>query len=107
MPHNHLIFARYHPAETQSNERSNHGQVARVGPGGRVEYARSVTILLNGETRDLPGELTVSQLLEHLQVDPRRVAIELNLIVIRRAAYDTAMIREGDRVEIVNFVGGG
>jgi len=66
-----------------------------------------VTITLNGEAHELPRPLTVSELLAHLQIDSRRVAIELNLVVLKRAAFDTTVVNEGDQVEIVNFVGGG
>ena len=66
-----------------------------------------MTITLNGERTDLAGPLTVSELLTHLQIDARRVAVELNLVVLKRAAFDTAVVRDGDEVEIVNFVGGG
>lgn len=51
--------------------------------------------------------MTVTALLEHLGVDGRRVAVELNLLVLKRATFDTTMVNEGDEVEIVNFVGGG
>jgi thiamine biosynthesis protein ThiS len=66
-----------------------------------------VTITLNGEPYDLPGPLTVTELLSRLQIDARRVAVELNLDVLRRAAFDRTTIKEGDEVEVVNFVGGG
>jgi thiamine biosynthesis protein ThiS len=64
-------------------------------------------IHLNGDPHELPGPLSVSELLSRLDIDARRVAVELNLVVLKRAAYDTTTIREGDEVEIVNFVGGG
>lgn len=51
--------------------------------------------------------MTVTALLAHLAIDARRVAVELNLLVLKRAAFDTTMVNEGDEVEIVNFVGGG
>ena len=54
-----------------------------------------------------PGPLSVSALLEQLEIDARRVAVELNLAVVKKAAYDSSVIKEGDEVEIVNFVGGG
>lgn len=56
---------------------------------------------------DVAGPLTVSALLAHLKIDPRRVAVEHNLLVVKRGAYDMTTIREGDEIEIVNFVGGG
>jgi sulfur carrier protein len=66
-----------------------------------------MTIRLNGDPHDVPGPLTVSQLLATLQIDPRRVAVELNLVVLKRHAFETTPVHEGDEVEIVNFVGGG
>jgi thiamine biosynthesis protein ThiS len=70
-------------------------------------YAEPITITLNGDRFELAGPVTVSGLLAELQIDPRRVAVEHNLVVVRRAAYDTTMILDGDQIEIVNFVGGG
>ena len=66
-----------------------------------------MTITLNGDPFDMPAPLTVTQLLEQLHIDSRRVAVEHNFIVLKRAAYDTTTLAEGDQVEIVNFVGGG
>ena len=64
-------------------------------------------ITLNGELQELSGELTVTALLEQLKIDPRRVAVELNLTVLKRATFGETIVRAGDQVEIVNFVGGG
>ena len=64
-------------------------------------------ILLNGESHDLSSPVTVQTLLETLGIDPRRVAVERNLLVVRRAHYATELVGDGDEVEIVNFVGGG
>jgi thiamine biosynthesis protein ThiS len=66
-----------------------------------------MTIRLNGEAHELGGPLTITALLASLDIDPRRVAVEHNLIVVKRAAYDTTIVAEGDEVEVVNFVGGG
>jgi thiamine biosynthesis protein ThiS len=66
-----------------------------------------MTIRLNGDPYDLPGPTTVTALLERLQIDHRRVAVEVNLTVLKRAAFESTSIKEGDEVEIVNFVGGG
>jgi thiamine biosynthesis protein ThiS len=66
-----------------------------------------VTISLNGEPHELEAPVTVSALLERLAIDPRRVAVELNLEVVRRARYGEVTVGAGDEVEIVNFVGGG
>jgi thiamine biosynthesis protein ThiS len=64
-------------------------------------------ITLNGDPYELDSPLTVSALLARLEIDARRVAVEHNMVVVRRAAYDATLVRDGDQVEIVNFVGGG
>ena len=66
-----------------------------------------MTITLNGDAFELAGPATVSDLLVRLDIDARRVAVEHNFVVLKRAAYDATEIRDGDQVEIVNFVGGG
>ncbi len=66
-----------------------------------------MTIKLNGDPHEIPQPLSVSALLDTLAIDARRVAVELNLAVVKKAAYDTSVITDGDEVEIVNFVGGG
>ena len=68
---------------------------------------RSMVITLNGESYELDQPVTVSALLERLDIDPRRVAIEHNLELIRRRTFETVVIKDGDRLEIVNAVGGG
>ena len=64
-------------------------------------------ITLNGDTHEVAGPLTVAALLAQLDIDSRRVAVEHNLVVVKRAAYADTVVRDGDAVEIVNFVGGG
>lgn len=66
-----------------------------------------MVITLNGERYDLAAPVTVAQLLAALDIDARRVAVEHNLVVVKRAEYAQTLVREGDAVEIVNFVGGG
>jgi thiamine biosynthesis protein ThiS len=66
-----------------------------------------MVITLNGESYELDQPVTVSALLERLEIDPRRVAIEHNLEIIRRRTFETVVVHEGDRLEIVNAVGGG
>ena len=67
----------------------------------------SLRITLNGESYDLDEPLSVADLLVRLSIDPRRVAVEHNLVILRRPLFGETQIQEGDRVEIVNFVGGG
>ena len=64
-------------------------------------------IQLNGDPLEVSGPLTVSELLARLEIDSRRVAVERNLVVLKRAAFDATVVGEGDQIEIVNFVGGG
>jgi sulfur carrier protein len=64
-------------------------------------------ITLNGDPHELQAPLTVTELLQQLQIDPRRVAVELNLVVLKRTTFESTVIHDGDEVEIVNFVGGG
>ena len=64
-------------------------------------------ITLNGEPYELDQPLSVAELLQKLEIDPRRVAVEHNLVILRRHAFTATLVGDGDRVEIVNFVGGG
>lgn len=66
-----------------------------------------MTIILNGERFALDRPTTIAALLARVQLDARRVAVERNGVVVKRAAYDSTEVTEGDQVEIVNFVGGG
>jgi thiamine biosynthesis protein ThiS len=69
--------------------------------------AFALTITLNGDHFELDQPLSVSALLAQLEIDARRVAVEHNLVVLKRDAFDRVIVQEGDAVEIVNFVGGG
>ena len=64
-------------------------------------------IVVNGDPYDVPGPLTIAGLLARLDIDSRRVAVERNLVVLKRALFDTTEVADGDQIEIVNFVGGG
>ena len=64
-------------------------------------------IILNGDPYDVPGPVTIAALLARLDIDSRRVAVERNFVVLKRALFDTIEVGDGDQIEIVNFVGGG
>ena len=66
-----------------------------------------MTIRVNGEPLEVAGPLTISALLADLKIDPRIVAVEHNLVIVKRAQYGAVIVHEGDEVEIVRFVGGG
>ncbi|KPP82845.1 MAG: sulfur carrier protein ThiS [Oceanicaulis sp. HLUCCA04] len=67
----------------------------------------SIHVTLNGEARELPAGLSLSAMLTHLGLDPRKVAVERNLEIAPRSAYGDIDVADGDRLEIVQFVGGG
>ena len=62
---------------------------------------------INGEPRDFEPPLTLTGLLEHLKLKPDRVAVELNRDIVARDQWINTALAEGDRLEIVHFVGGG
>jgi thiamine biosynthesis protein ThiS len=66
-----------------------------------------MTILLNGEAKEIAANLAVAALIEGLGLTPERLAIEVNRRIIRRADWPSTTLAEGDKVEIVHFVGGG
>ena len=67
----------------------------------------AVEITLNGETRRLDQPTNVRGLLESLGLDPAKIAVERNLEIVPRSTYDQVAVGEGDRLEIVHFIGGG
>ena len=64
-------------------------------------------ITLNGERFELDRPVSIVALLAKLEIDPRRVAVEHNQTILKRHRFPDVVVGEGDRVEIVNFVGGG
>ncbi len=66
-----------------------------------------MTIRLNGESHEAPEGVTVLGLLETIGMAPGRVAVEINGRVLRRDEFSRVAIRDQDRVEVVQFVGGG
>lgn len=67
----------------------------------------AIKILLNGEIREVSGGIDLDQLLELFSLPKQRVAIELNSNVVRRADWPMTQVANGDRLEVVHFVGGG
>src|SRR5689334_25170296 len=62
---------------------------------------------INGEQREFPDGLTVAALVAQLGMKQDRVAVELNLEIVPRANWETTTLKDGDRLEVVHFVGGG
>lgn len=63
-------------------------------------------LIVNGEKKETESK-TISQLLRELEIIPERVAVEVNLKVIKRTDFENFQLKDGDVVEIVYFVGGG
>lgn len=80
-----------------------------TAPGDEADGAtgRGVEVRVNGERRTVPRGLTLSGLLDELEVDGRRVAVEHNRRVVPRDERGDVEVEAGDDVEIVQFVGGG
>ena len=66
-----------------------------------------ITIELNGEPYSVEAGTAVARLLDELKLKPKRVAVEINQTVVPKADYERTALSEGDRVEVINFVGGG
>ncbi len=64
-------------------------------------------IIVNGEEREAAEQWTISTLVEQLALQPERLAVERNREVVRRAEWPRTFLIEGDRLEIIHFVGGG
>lgn len=66
-----------------------------------------MNITLNGEKKSLPDGITVLGLLEFLQIQHQRVAVELNEAIVKKDLYAMTALQEGDSLEVVSFMGGG
>jgi sulfur carrier protein len=75
--------------------------------GMETSETKTIQVVLNGELRTIPAGLTVDRLLVFLEMEPSRVAVELNGDIVRQPAWPSTDIQEGARLEVVWFVGGG
>jgi thiazole synthase len=67
----------------------------------------SLGISVNGEHRRMPRGISIAEMLTELGLDPARVAVERNLEIVPRSAIGDVAVEDGDRFEVVHFVGGG
>lgn len=67
----------------------------------------TLALILNGEPRRLEAVENVTDLVAALGLEPRKVAVERNLEIVPRSAYSQTRLADGDRIEIVHFIGGG
>ena len=68
---------------------------------------KTIEVVLNGQPRSVPEGLTVEKLLLWLEMDPSRVAVELNREIVRQALWPVSPVLAGAQIEVVWFVGGG
>ena len=62
---------------------------------------------INGEEREFPQSMSIEDLVVQLGIDPRKVAVERNLEIVPKSTYAQVIVADGDRLEIVHFIGGG
>jgi thiamine biosynthesis protein ThiS len=73
----------------------------------QMHTTEKIKIVLNGDPREVPAGLSVLGLLRALNIDPARVAVELNRSIVRKPDWETTPVGPGSQVEVVQFVGGG
>lgn len=67
-----------------------------------------MNLVINGEDHfDVPDGITVKALLTHLGLPEKKIAIERNLEIVPKSTFETTLLSEGDRLEIIHFIGGG
>jgi sulfur carrier protein len=64
-------------------------------------------VTINGELFEIADQGTVYELLNELKIEPAGVAVEVNFCIVKKMDYPTFRLNDGDKIEIVNFVGGG
>ena len=69
--------------------------------------SNTITVRVNGKTRQVRDRSSLFDLLEHLELNPGAVVVELNREVVRQPALRDKYLQDGDNVELVHFVGGG
>lgn len=86
-----------HPAESMGEK-----------PGGNIHMGRRMMqVTVNGENRTYDARMTLSTLLGILGINPCSVAVERNLRIVPRTELESEWLEEGDRIEVIRFVGGG
>jgi sulfur carrier protein len=66
-----------------------------------------ISLTVNGDSMQVEAGLTLAQLIARLELDTRKVAVERNLEIVPRSTYEAVRLEDGDRLEIVHFIGGG
>lgn len=66
-----------------------------------------IRIFINGESKELTEKFNLIELLKHFSLPTERIAVELNKEVVRRKDWENVKVSEGDKLEVIHFVGGG
>lgn len=66
-----------------------------------------IKFILNGEEKTLPQKITISELIAKYNLDIRKIAIEKNLEIVNKKDFDKIFVENGNKIEIVHFIGGG
>ncbi len=64
-------------------------------------------VFINGETKEIPNEVNLFELLRHFSLPQERIAVELNKEVVRKKDWENIKINDADKIEVIHFVGGG
>jgi len=73
----------------------------------KISETKMIEVVLNGERRSVPAGLTVDRLLAFLDLNPSRIAVELDRAIVRKSDWAASEVRDGALLEVVWFVGGG
>ena len=66
-----------------------------------------MNIIVNGEKLNISKNSTISQLLQILEISDKVMAVAINMEIVKKDKWDTRQIEEGDKLELLHFVGGG
>ncbi len=72
-----------------------------------AEVSAAISITVNGENHEVPKDLTIRELLDHLDMKGQQVAVARNADIVPRSEYEATPVASGDRIEIVHAIGGG
>ena len=67
----------------------------------------NIQVRLNGKDRQVEHDLTVTSLIQSLELNPQLIVVELNRVILERDTYASTPVSQGDQIELVHFVGGG
>ncbi len=104
------MFFYTEPGHTEDYSGGLKPEAPRGSIPGSCMYGSAAYVMkirLNGEEYVTRDARSVEDLLKELDIDPVRVAVEVNLEIVRKSDYSGVMLKDGDTVEVVSFVGGG